>query len=166
MDRGEWKELITEYIKKYRWAAIIILSGLLLMMIPNGMDTPESPAQEQTIQNTSLQQELEDLLEKLEGAGRVRVLLTPETGSETYYQTDTDENERLESRDKRTETVLISGTDRNETGLIRRVDPPVYLGAVILCQGSDKPQVKLAVVNAVSTATGLTSDKISVLKMK
>jgi hypothetical protein len=37
---------------------------------------------------------------------------------------------------------------------------------VIVCQGGDQPEVKLAVVEAVCDAVGLTADKISVLKMK
>ena len=43
---------------------------------------------------------------------------------------------------------------------------PTYLGAVIVCQGGDSPTVKLAIVEAVSNATGLSADKITVLKMK
>jgi len=40
------------------------------------------------------------------------------------------------------------------------------MGAVIVCQGADDPQVRLSIVDAVSKVTGLGSDKISVLKMK
>lgn len=166
MDKSEWKRLIIEYITKYRWAAMVILTGLVLLTIPDQTSNSVIPIQEEPVQEMSLQQELEELLAKLDGAGKVKVLLTPAIGSETYYQTDTAERNSLDSVDRQADTVLIEGNDRGESGLIRRIDPPVYRGAIILCQGAGKPQVKLAVVDAVSTATGLTSDKISVWKMK
>jgi stage III sporulation protein AG len=62
--------------------------------------------------------------------------------------------------------VIITDSDRAQQGLISQVLPPSYLGAVIVCQAGDQPEVKLAVVEAVCDAVGLTADKISVLKMK
>ena len=43
---------------------------------------------------------------------------------------------------------------------------PVYKGAVVVCEGADHASVKLNIVQAVSSLTGLGSDKITVLKMK
>ena len=54
----------------------------------------------------------------------------------------------------------------NETGLIKQVNPPKYLGALIVCQGADDPSVRLAVSQAVASVTGISTDRISVLKMK
>ncbi len=39
-------------------------------------------------------------------------------------------------------------------------------GAVVLCSGAEKAEVRLGVTNAVSAYTGLGSDKIRVIKMK
>ena len=66
----------------------------------------------------------------------------------------------------KTDTVTVTDAQRNESGLIRQVNPPVYKGAVIVCQGADNAAVRLAIVDAVGKATGLGADKISVLKMK
>ena len=41
-----------------------------------------------------------------------------------------------------------------------------YTGAVIFCQGADSAAVRLQVVEAVAVYTGLSSNKIMVLKMK
>jgi len=38
-------------------------------------------------------------------------------------------------------------------------------GIVILCEGADSPQVRLDIINAVSSYTGFGSDKITILKM-
>ena len=61
---------------------------------------------------------------------------------------------------------MTTDSDRNETGLVHQINPPVYLGAVVLAQGADNPVVKLSIVEAVSKVTGLGADKISVLKMQ
>ena len=65
-----------------------------------------------------------------------------------------------------TETVLISGSDRGQEGLIKQINAPTYRGAIILCQGADSPSVCLAIKEAVSKVTGLDTSEISVLKMK
>lgn len=164
----EWtdkKDTVILFLKKYRWAALVLLVGLVLMSLPEGKADESISAQEETVQQQTLQQELESLLSKLDGAGKVKVLLSLASGAQTYYQSDEDMERSGDNADKRAETVIITSADRSQQGLVQRIDPPVYLGAVVLCQGADRAQVRLAVVDAVSTATGLTSDKISVLKM-
>ncbi len=166
MDWVEAKAVIISYIKKYRWAALILLIGLLLMAMPEEKGSEAVPAAVPVAAEPDLQRELEELLSRLEGAGRVCLLLSTASGSETHYQTNEDIRKTADSGDKRVETVVITGSDRSETGLVQRIDPPQYLGAVVLCQGADRASVRLAVVEAVAAATGLTSDRISVLKMK
>ena len=98
--------------------------------------------------------------------GKVRVLLTVSQGERTIYVYDEDTSDTPDSANSRREAVVITDGSRAQSGLVSQVLPPVYLGAVVVCQGGDLPGVRLAVVEAVSAATGLTADKISVLKMK
>ena len=49
---------------------------------------------------------------------------------------------------------------------MRKTLYPVYQGAVVVCEGAERAAVRLAIVEAVSSLTGLGSDKISVIKMK
>lgn len=166
MDAGELTQRIRDYWQKYRWAVLILALGLFLMLLPEETSPSTETPQSVQVAEETLQQELESLLSRLEGAGKVKVLLSQAAGPESYYQTDTNSRETLDSADRQVETVIISAADRSQQGLVRRIDPPKYQGAVVLCQGADRPAVRLAVVEAVGTATGLTSDKISVLKMK
>ena len=144
-----------------------MLIGIFLLCIP-GKEQEEliRQTQETVQQQKTLEQELEDVLSKLDGAGKVRVLLTESSGSETYYQQDEDRMEDEGGKQIRSDTVILTDSGRGQSGLVRRVDPPVYLGAVVLCQGADSARVKLAVTEAVANATGLTTDRITVLKMK
>jgi stage III sporulation protein AG len=64
------------------------------------------------------------------------------------------------------ETVLRTNSNRADEALVEQILAPEYLGAVVVCQGADDPTVRLAVSEAVSKATGMGADRISVLKMK
>lgn len=162
MDWIAGKGTILEAVKKYRFVFLVILAGVFLMALPEREEKPQTQAIPEEVREGTLEESLADILSLIEGAGKVRVLLTEAAGAETLFQTDSD----MSTSDKRTETVLITGSDRDEEGLVRRVDPPVYQGAVVLCQGADSPAIRLAIVEAVADATGLRSDQISVLKMK
>ena len=162
MDEQDAARDLRSIFRKYRWAAAVLLLGIFLMALPEKReDDPKPP--EPVSAPDSIQQELENLLQHLEGAGKVRLLLTEAAGAETHYQTDADIKSDGQSR---SDTVLITSADRSQSGLVQRTDPPRYLGAVVLCQGAGDPKVKLAVVDAVATATGLGADRISVWKMK
>ena len=150
-------------------AAAVLLAGLVLMLLPSGEQKQEAAvlfSESTPEQERDLQASLGQILSMIEGAGKVQVLLTEATGQRTHYQTDEDISTGESSSDTRKETVLITNGSRAESGLVRQVDPPVYQGAIVICQGADSAAVRLAIVEAVANATGLSSNRISVLKMK
>jgi stage III sporulation protein AG len=159
MDWESGKRQITEYITKYRYLILVLLAGVMLMLIPEQTKTPELiPVKEENQQNLQIQ--LEEILGEIAGVGKVRVLLTEASGWDTVYQVD-------ESRSRENlDTVIISNSQREETGLVKQIIPPKYRGAVVVCRGADHAGVRLAVVDAVKRVTGLSSDCITVLKMK
>lgn len=166
MEGIDFKRGGLDFFKKYRYVLLIFLIGLFLMLMPQ-QKTQEpvmKPAEQPT--EPSLEESLEAILSKIDGAGKTEVLLTQAMGEQIMYQTNEDASETDMSESIRKDTVMIVGEGRDETGLIRRIDPPVYLGAVVLCQGGDNPHIRLSIVEAVSNATGLTTDRITVLKMK
>ena len=168
MDLKELKEKALQGLSKHKYALAILALGLLLMLLP--LDTNKTQIQSQqpsqdAAQTEDAQQALKRILGRIEGAGEVDVLLTVASGSQTVYQEDAD----ITGGDHETaryDTVIIRGSDGTESGLVQQVIGPKYLGAVIVCQGADRAAVKLAIVEAVSKATGLGADQISVLKMK
>jgi len=167
MDRLGFKEKITEFLNKYKYAVIVLLIGLGLLLLPSGDKERETESITTPQGNIlSVEDSLAEILSTVQGAGKVRVLLTVAYGEETLYQSDTSGTGSNETGSGRSDTVIITGTDRNEQGLIRQIIPPVYQGAIVVCQGADSPAVRLNIVEAVSKATGLSTDKITVLKMK
>ena len=156
----------TDFIKKYKYAVLIVAVGIFLMMIPEEKAVQEENQEVVEQIHHDLQDSLEEILSKIDGAGKVNVLLTESSGPETIYQLDEDKTVASDTSDIRMETVIISDSSRDETGLICRILPPVYRGAIVVCQGADHAAVRLAIVEAVSKATGLSSNQISVFKMK
>ena len=143
---------------KSNWYVIVIIAlGIFLLLLPSDSNAPEEEAIV-TQPPTNLQQELSQILSQIQGVGQVQVLLTVAEGERFVYQTD----ESSTSID----TVIVSDENRVESGLICQVIPPTYRGAIVVCQGADRPEVQLKVVEAVSKVTGLGSDRITVLKMK
>lgn len=159
---------IKKGIFKYKYVWIVLIAGMILMLIP------AQPAEKVVIQEqaerlemeSDLEKRLEEMLCALHGAGQVKVMLSVSQGEQTIYQTDSTYSQGENNADSRTQTIVITDSDRNETGLVHQRNPPKYLGAIILSQGADDPGVKLAIVEAVGDVTGLGADKISVLKMQ
>ena len=168
MDWVTNKRTVLDFLKKYRLVIIVLLAGILLLVFPDGEKKKEEsmPVSTEESLQESLQDSLEEILSQISGAGKVSVLLTQAAGKETIYQIDENTSAENGGSSSHRQTVLISGTGREETGLVRQVKEPTYLGAIIVCQGADNAAVRLAVVEAVRSATGLTTDRISVLKMK
>lgn len=164
MDWLRWKQDGPRWLVRYRYVILTLVGGIFLMTLPE--KKPQETVSVPQAAPVSLEQRLEALLCRVEGAGRVQVLLTEASGEKTLYQTNEDSGKSQASQDRRSTTVLVTDGTRQQTGLVVQVIPPVYQGAVVLCQGGSDPRVRLAVVEAVMSLTGLRSDKITVLKMK
>ena len=149
----------TELLSRYRYAVLVLIVGIFLMLLPSSAGKKESAVQIPAVQEETLSvaQQLEQILSAIDGVGKVQVLLTEAEGVQTLYQYDEGSG---------TDTVIITDENKAQHGLIRQVIPPTYQGAIIVCQGADSAVVRLSVVEAVANATGLSSDRISVLKMK
>ena len=156
--------------KKYRYVAIVLAVGIVLMLLPTGSKSKETPADlEPEIEKIRIEitaEKLEEVLSQIKGAGKVEVLLTCAAGERTVFHTNERSSATDDSQSKDYETVLVMDSNRKEEALVAQVLGPEYLGAVIVCQGAEDPSVRLAISDAVSKATGLGADRISVLKMK
>lgn len=168
MERSQLIKKAQTFLNKFKFVILILMIGLVLMLLPSSKDNKEesvsgNPAQE--IQ-PPLSQQLETILSTVSGAGRVRVILTIAAGEEVVYQTNEDVSTNDNAAGTRSDTVVVTDSERNEAGLIKSKNAPVYRGALVVCDGAGNPTVALSVVDAVSKVTGLSTDRISVLKMQ
>ena len=148
---------LSAFAAKYKYVLIILLAGLILLLLPTGSRTKAKAAavseqtQPQTIQ--AEEQRLTTLLQQINGAGQVQVLLSYRCSAERELATD----------DSGEPTIISAGGGAQEAVELKTVSPQ-YLGAVVVCDGADSPQVQLAVTQAVAQFTGLSTDHISVLR--
>ena len=163
--RGEYEKLLA-FCKKNKWLLLVGACGLLLLLCSgtNGGETPAVIAEtaEEVFSTEALESRLEAILAEIDGAGRVHVLLTLESGTETVYATDITEHIR-DGTAEREESLVLRAQNGGTAAVERKLVYPKFTGAVVVCDGADQASVKWMVLSAVSAATGLSSDKISVL---
>jgi len=168
---AETLKKVSSYLKKYKYVTLIIVIGIVLILIP----PKESTSKEKSVSAPALEFDLADeeariaqAISKMTGAGKVTVVLTLQSTMETVYQTDmterSDVGQSTQRNDKETRTVTVSAGSGAEQAAVVRKKYPIYQGALIVCDGADRPDVKLNIVGAVSSLTGLPSNKITVVK--
>lgn len=123
------------------------------------------------------EQRLERVVGQIEGVGALNVLITVENGFEQVYarsgksasDSDTVYDSGRPSRVQHSQTsehsyVLIDATGgRREALLITQIEPKIK-GVVVVCQGADNMVVRERVISAVTTALGISSNRVCVTK--
>lgn len=161
---------LIQAFQKYKYAVLVLFVGVALLVFSQGdknKNLYNEPNESDThTEAVTFEESISSALSCVYGAGKVQVILTVAQGEETVYQTNTDENSGDNSVIRKYNTVTVTDSQRNQVGLVRQINPVVYQGALIICQGADDPAVCLAIKDAVSKLTGLGTNCISVLKMK
>lgn len=165
------KEKLISYVKKYRYVALVVLAGVVLMLLPSGkgeqqtsFDQPVNVSEAYSLAET--EKRLEQLLGRIRGVGQVQVMLTLKSGSSLQLAENRSTSLRdTEDRQDRDVVTLNRGSGYEDV-VVTEQTYPVYQGAVVVCQGAGDSGVNLAVIQAVSVLTGLGSDKITVVQWK
>ncbi|MCR4771821.1 MAG: stage III sporulation protein AG [Oscillospiraceae bacterium] len=158
---------LKELLKNSKLLAAILAGAVLLLVLPRGKSAgAERKDETDTLPQFSLSEEekrIEDALERMEGVGEVKVLLTLESTAEREYARDVDENSTVSgSGDNRTDRTS-KVTNLSGRALNVRSSYPRYRGALVVVSGGGAA-LRLELTNAVSALTGLSTDKISVVK--
>ena len=158
---------------KYKFVGLTVLIGVGLLLWPSGKKTtgtssgsPAAAAPAAVEQD--LQADMEEILGTISGVGQVKVLLTVDSDGERQLAQNTElaysgSTAAPEDYSRRSETVLVDGAEGDGTVVVRTVYP-TYRGALVVCQGGDRAEVKLAVTEAVAALTGLSADRVTVAK--
>lgn len=144
---------------KYKYMLLVAALGAGLMLWPG----PARRSTAKEARQRDIQREMEEILEKIEGVGPVRVMLTEESGGERILAENAAFSARGEEYSRKSETVLVDGANGDEA-IVRRTISPTYRGALVVCGGGDRPAVRLAVTRAVAALTGLPTDRVAVEK--
>lgn len=167
---SELQKRLSAGISKFRLPLLIFAAGLLLMLLPTGKRSTQAvqtAAQAvQTQELTPSQEEMEAILSRIDGVGRVDLLLTLRTSGASVYQTDTRTVTSGSGTTEECQTVFGQTSGSGKEPVVQTTLAPQYQGALVVCDGADRASVRLAVVQAVASLTGLGSNQIAVVKMK
>jgi len=126
-----------------------------------------------------LEKRLEEALSLIEGAGKVKVMLTLAYGRVIDVAEDKTANESI-TKDTGTQggerttqtnnvdsrTIILTGRDGVSAPLVIREAQPKIEGVIIIAEGGDNIFVKQALTNAAEAVLGLDMSKIHISKMK
>ena len=133
---------------------------------------------EQTNSYYTLQSSLEEILETIEGVGKVKVLINyAETSTTVAMYNETKTESVTEEKDTEGGTRHVTSTDTQkeiayteENGtsapITEKVVMPTIEGAIITAEGASNGTIKANIISAVQAVTGLATHKIQVFQMR
>ena len=167
-------EKILPLVRKYRALLIVLLAGVLLLasgglfggrqQLETSAEPDAAPVSEEGFSLTAFEEDLNAKLVAIEGVGRVELMLSLDQTEEAVYAVNTRQTSGSSQSYESDLTVIADGS-RGEKPVTVKSLLPTFPGAVVLWDGADNAQVRLAVTQAVSTVCGIGSDKVTVLKM-
>ncbi len=125
----------------------------------------------------TLSQQLENILQQINGVGKVKVLITYSQTSQTIplynediSQKNTEEEDKTGGKRKVTETdtkkeIIYQETNGSKTPITQSIVSPQVEGAIVTAQGATNTSIKANIIQAVEAVTGLASHKIQVFAM-
>ena len=161
------REKLRDIFRKYRAVGLVLLAGLLLLLLPTGKSSGQERQTSDDTQLYSLEEterRMAQLLGRMSGVGRVQVMLTLKNGPELELAEDADDTDRDGELRRQREPVTLNRGSGYQDVVVTRETYPVYLGAVVVCQGAGSGGVRLAVTEAVAALTGLPADRITVVQ--
>lgn len=124
------------------------------------------------------QKNLKQILSKIEGVGKVEVLITYSESSqivamynEKYKESQTEEGDtsggkRVIQEVSKDKEIIYQEDNGEKVPITEKVVMPKMEGALIVAEGANNAFVKTNIIQAVEALTGLATHKIQVLEMK
>lgn len=137
---------------------VILIIGVIIMLSVSWGGSTKKEVQT-TFDTAGEETRLEEILSDIDGAGRVKVMITytGSTEQNLAYEVKSDNDERSHQEDKR---AVMSG---NSPMVVQELYPEVR-GVVITAQGAGNAAVKRQLAEAAAAATGVGISKVKVYK--
>lgn len=171
---GEWFKKISK-IKNFEIAVAIILLAFVLLVYAgvNAYKKNSTTEMKTKKQVTKIEEEMEQILSRIDGAGKVKVMITYD-GTVEYITANTINKNKTTSQDgdrlNDTTSEVISPVIVNQNGesgpvILKEVQPDIK-GVIIVAEGAYNKSVKLELMRAVMVALDVGAENIEVFVMK
>ena len=175
-------------LKRSDWL-ILVLAGILILIIALPTDTKEKKQAEEAKENISkenntmeaskdeIERKLEDILEKIDGAGDVKVMISYQDSGTQVVEKDknTSENSLEESdstggvrstkEQQLQESTVYEEADAGNTPFVSKELLPKVEGILIVASGGDNQKVKQNISEAVLALFQVEAHRIKIVKM-
>ena len=175
-------------LKRSDWL-ILVLAGILILIIALPTDTKEKKQAEEAKENISkenntmeaskdeIERKLEDILEKIDGAGDVKVMISYQDSGTQVVEKDknTSENSLEESdstggvrstkEQQLQESTVYEDADAGNTPFVSKELLPKVEGILIVASGGDNQKVKQNISEAVLALFQVEAHRIKIVKM-
>ena len=140
--------------------------------------TDEGINKDNKVLNNDLEGKLKNILQKMQGVGKVEVFVNYSESSETVAmynensktssteETDTSGGKRVIEQKDTQKDIVYKEDSGDKVPITQKVVQPKIEGAIITAQGANNAVVKTNIIQAVEAATGLATHKIQVFEME
>lgn len=165
----------TEKITNKKWIAFIFILGLGLILLPTEKKPTDAELRDTDRENhqeyrEEIEKDLQDILSRVKGVGKVDVMVTLSDSGNTYFATDETESfsERNgeKSKSHQTQHVLKSNGSNTDEPLITGKKTPKIAGVLVCAEGAADAGVKNSIKCAVEALLGVGSHRVEVLERK
>lgn len=165
------KQLVSRLHSDKRAAYLAAAAGIigLLMILFSGGNKNEETAIV-TEENTaygwegycrSTEERLEAILSAIDGAGKVKVMISVSSTEEYVYA----QSGSIDSDREEFDFVTVK-KDKNEEALVRKINAPSITGVVAVCEGGDSDRVREEIYRTITAALGIPSNRVYVACME
>ena len=175
-------------LKRSDWL-ILVLAGILILIIALPTDTKGKKQAEEAKENISkenntmeaskdeIEQKLEDILEKIDGAGEVKVMITYQdsgtqvvekdknTSANSVEESDSTGGVRSTKEQQLQESTVYEEADAGNTPFVSKELLPKVEGILIVASGGDNQKVKQNISEAVLALFHVEAHRIKIVKM-
>lgn len=147
-------------------------------VLANVLESSEEAAAVNSGGYYTLQENLEEILETMQGVGKVKVLINySETSTTVAMYNETKTESTTEEKDTeggirnvtQTDTqkeIAYTGKNGESAPITEKVIMPTIEGAIITAEGASNANVKANIISATQAVTGLATHKIQVFQMQ
>ncbi|MCC8023399.1 MAG: hypothetical protein LIO46_06465 [Clostridiales bacterium] len=176
MDFKKIKTYLGDKDNKIKLIVALGLAGILCILMSEyisfgGSEDKEAQDSVQTAQEISMdsfkettEQQLGEIIGKIDGVGRCEVMVTIENSSEQVYAYDSSSEQGENSSKNEYKYIIINGEDGEEALLVKEIQPKIR-GVIVVCEGGDNIAVQEKIISSVTAVFDISSNRVSINKM-
>ncbi|MBO4940978.1 MAG: hypothetical protein J6D15_02075 [Clostridia bacterium] len=164
--------------KKNKWVVVVILIAVLVLAFwssgekenpPKNDEVPTSLSVVDTEYIINAETKLGDILSKIKGAGKVKVMISFDAGEEKVLaknqssQLETEHSEdKTQSKSQQEENVLLYDSNQGEEPFVVKEKLPVPTGVLVVAEGAASESIRLELYEAVKALYGISGHRVKV----